>query len=153
MKQLHKGALALALVLTSVLGYAGETPKKAKEILVESKTVFFDYDDSKILDVAVISSIKESVGSLKAGSRVRIEGFADERGTHEYNMGLAQRRINTVLKIMKKNGLKDGMYDVIVYGEDETTSKYDGHMNADGVGPDEGWAADRRVTYHIIAPI
>ena len=54
----------------------------------------------------------------RPSSRMTLEGNADERGSREYNMGLAERRGNAVSSAIQANGGSGGQMDVVSYGEE-----------------------------------
>ena len=50
--------------------------------------------------------------------RLRLEGHADERGTREYNLALAERRANSILNYLIVNGASRSQVEVVSYGEE-----------------------------------
>jgi peptidoglycan-associated lipoprotein len=50
---------------------------------------------------------------------LRIEGNADERGSREYNLSLGQRRAESVLKMMKLLGVREGQVEAVSFGEEK----------------------------------
>ena len=54
----------------------------------------------------------------RPSSRMTLEGNADERGSREYNMGLAERRGNAVSSAIQANGGSGGQMEVVSYGEE-----------------------------------
>lgn len=142
-------AIAIFFGMAATVAAAG-AQSQTSVIFDESFTVLFEFDDNKILDEQVREVITDA-GEYAAqnGKQIRIEAFADERGTYVYNQGLAQRRANTVVALLKQGGLSADRINVTVYGEDISVSAGHSHANAYGVGPSKGWGMDRRVTYHI----
>ena len=55
----------------------------------------------------------------RPSSRMTLEGNADERGSREYNMGLAERRGNAVSSAIQANGGNGGQVTVVSYGEEQ----------------------------------
>jgi len=51
-------------------------------------------------------------------ARVRLEGHTDERGSREYNIGLGERRAQTVRKALLLQGVKEGQVTTVSYGEE-----------------------------------
>ena len=49
---------------------------------------------------------------------LRLEGHADERGTREYNLALAERRANGILNYLIVNGASRSQIEVVSYGEE-----------------------------------
>jgi len=68
--------------------------------------VYFDLDASTIKDDAK-ASLSTNATWLKryTATRINIEGHADERGTAEYNLGLGDRRANSVKSYLVELGV------------------------------------------------
>jgi len=68
--------------------------------------VYFDLDGSTIKDDAK-ASLSTNATWLKryTATRINIEGHADERGTAEYNLGLGERRANSVKSYLVELGV------------------------------------------------
>src|SRR3546814_10372857 len=79
------------------LGNADEDARAAAERALTNNIVYFDYDATAIKP-EYSSVIDASAKYLAANpvAKVRIEGHTDERGSREYNIGLGERRANTV---------------------------------------------------------
>ena len=54
----------------------------------------------------------------RPSARMTLEGHADERGSREYNMGLAERRGNAVSSAIQANGGSGTQQTVVSYGEE-----------------------------------
>lgn len=67
---------------------------------------------------------------------VRVEGHADERGSREYNIGLGERRAESVSRLLQVNGAAADQIETISYGEE--VPAVEGHN-------EEAWAKNRRV--------
>ncbi len=66
-----------------------------------SASVFFEFDKSEITKDAQMTLAKAAYVMTRDKSlRVKIVGYCDERGSHEYNIGLSQRRCNAVLDVL-----------------------------------------------------
>ncbi len=52
------------------------------------------------------------------GARMTLEGNADERGSREYNLGLGERRGNSVRDLLLANGASSSQINVVSYGEE-----------------------------------
>ncbi|MCB9668250.1 MAG: OmpA family protein [Alphaproteobacteria bacterium] len=50
--------------------------------------------------------------------RVQIEGHADERGTIDYNLALAERRARAVERALTSMGVSEGQLGVVSFGEE-----------------------------------
>ncbi|RNL92664.1 OmpA family protein [Sinomicrobium pectinilyticum] len=73
---------------------------------------------------------------------VLVEGHTDNTGSAEYNMGLSQRRAQSVTSFLVSQGISSGRFTTKWYGEDQP--KYD-NSTADGR------AKNRRVELAIVA--
>ncbi len=83
------------------------------------KDVFFDYDTAAIRDDQK-SAILANATWLQAhpGTKVQIEGHCDERGTDEYNLGLGERRAQTVKAAMTAAGIAADRISTISFGKE-----------------------------------
>ena len=64
-----------------------------------------------------------------------VEGHADERGTREYNLGLGERRANSVKDFLVAMGIGPNRIKVISYGKERPAAL--GHNEA-------SWGQNRR---------
>ncbi len=83
------------------------------------KDVFFEYDKAAInADQRV--ALNDNVNWLKANSRAKIviEGHCDERGTAEYNLGLADRRTKALRDYLVSAGIAADRIGTISYGKE-----------------------------------
>lgn len=67
---------------------------------------------------------------------VRLEGHADERGSREYNIGLGERRAQTVRRLLLIQGAQASQISTVSFGEERPA--------AFGSN-EEAWAQNRRV--------
>lgn len=103
--------------------------------------VYFAYDSDKLTAQAVKTLDKASAGLAKNPQiRIRLEGHADSTGTDGYNLGLSERRANTVRKYLVSKGLEASRLSVQAYGESRPQASND---------TDEGRAKNRRVELKI----
>jgi len=77
-----------------------------------------------------------------AGTRVRLEGHTDERGSREYNIGLGERRAQSVRRALLLQGAADAQISTVSYGEERPAVP--GHDEA-------AWAKNRRVEIVYLA--
>lgn len=105
------------------------------------KSIFFDFDKYNIrpdqaprldYDLELLKEFKENY--------VVLDGHADERGTREYNIALAERRAGTVKKFLVQNGFDPDKITINAYGEDYPVKK--GHNES-------SWWYNRRVDISI----
>jgi outer membrane protein OmpA-like peptidoglycan-associated protein len=69
-------------------------------------------EKKKILEV--IQSFKELGDNL---TKVVIEGYASQRGTHAYNLALSKRRTIEVFALLKAAGLPESKMELVSYGD------------------------------------
>jgi len=107
------------------------------------KTFYFGYDDANLQDNA-INSLQAHAAYLSKNSaaRVQVNGHADERGTREYNMALAERRAKAVAAFLTGNGARGSQLEVVSYGEEKPAVAGEG---------EEAWAKNRRVELEYTA--
>ncbi len=107
------------------------------------KTYYFGYDDANLQD-DTINSLQAHAFYLSknAGARVQVNGHADERGTREYNMALAERRAKAVAAFLTGNGARGSQLEVVSYGEEKPAVAGEG---------EEAWAKNRRVELQYTA--
>ena len=51
-------------------------------------------------------------------ARLRLEGHTDERGSREYNIGLGERRAQSVRKALMLQGVAEAQIATVSYGEE-----------------------------------
>jgi peptidoglycan-associated lipoprotein len=81
--------------------------------------VYFALDQSTIQDAAR-ASLSTNADWLKrwTGTRISIEGHADERGTAEYNLGLGERRASSVKAYLVELGVPADRITVVSKGKE-----------------------------------
>ena len=118
-------------------------PMGAAEMLQQTegdlanRTIYFEFDSATLTDESI--RILEAHGNFIAGNgevKVRLEGHADERGSREYNIGLGDRRAQSVRRVLLFQGAATGQVDTVSYGEERPVD--DGH-------DESAWAKNRRV--------
>src|SRR3546814_1272830 len=57
----------------------------------------------------------------RPSSRMTLEGNADERGSRDYNLGLGERRANSVSSALQANGGSGGQITVVSRSEEHTS--------------------------------
>lgn len=88
--------------------------------VLSQKIVYFAYDSNTVGDDS-IELVKHHGKYLafNTAASVRLEGHADERGTREYNIALAERRAESVKQLMLYEGAADSQIQIISYGEEK----------------------------------
>jgi len=83
------------------------------------RTIYFDYDKDTIRP-EFESVLNEHAEYLRnnPNAEVVLQGHADERGTREYNLGLGERRAQSVERYLSIQGVSSSQVDVVSYGEE-----------------------------------
>ena len=87
--------------------------------LQQKSVVYFEYDSSEIRSeyVPVVAAHASYLVKYPT-ARVRLEGHADERGSREYNIGLGERRAQTVRRALLVQGVAEAQLTTVSYGEE-----------------------------------
>jgi len=105
--------------------------------LLAKRTVYFDFDESVILDQdRPILEAHAQYLSQNLGAAVTLEGHTDERGTREYNLALGERRAISVRQFMSLLGASSQQLRTVSYGEEQPAAREHN---------EEAWAQNRRV--------
>jgi len=86
---------------------------------LEVRVIYFEFDKSDV-DEASRALLAEH-GQYMAdnpGIDVRLEGHGDERGSREYNIGLGERRAQSVRQILLLSGATAVQLSTVSYGEE-----------------------------------
>lgn len=99
--------------------------------------VFFELDSSKITSDGQETLRKQAAFmDQNSGLKFTLEGHTDDRGTREYNIGLAERRANSVKEFLTSVGIPSNHLTVISYGKERPA--------VEGSN-DWSWSQNRRV--------
>lgn len=104
--------------------------------------VYFDFDRSNIRDDQE-NRMAKNAGYLmdNMGQRIKVEGNTDDRGTHEYNLALGERRAMSAKKYLMDMGIDAARMETLSYGEERPVS----------YGRDElSWSLNRRADFVFI---
>jgi peptidoglycan-associated lipoprotein len=104
-----------------------------------ARLVYFDFDSSEIRPefVAVIAAHARAL-SANASIRVRLEGHTDERGSREYNIGLGERRAQSVRRALLLQGVAESQLSTVSYGAERPAVAGEN---------EDAWAKNRRVEF------
>jgi len=107
--------------------------------IYKQRSIYFDYDAFTIKN-EFNALIEQQANYLKAHPEleVRLEGNADERGGHEYNLALGQRRSESVKRALVIMGDGEKQLEAVSFGEEKP--KVIGHDEA-------SWTENRRVDF------
>ena len=104
--------------------------------------IFFDTDRFNI-DSADAAALQTQAQYLARYPQIRItvEGYADERGTREYNLALGERRANATKNYLVGLGVSANRIATVSYGKERPVA----------LGSDErAWAQNRRAVSVVI---
>jgi len=103
---------------------------------LSTRMIYFDFDRSEIRS-EYVDVLRAHAAYLvdNPSITVMVEGHGDERGSREYNIGLGERRANTVLRFFEAEGVNPAQINTISYGE-ERPAEF-GHTEA-------AWSMNRR---------
>jgi peptidoglycan-associated lipoprotein len=104
---------------------------------ISRRVIYFEYDSSNILaedqDLLIAHA---GYMTANPGLGVTLEGHADERGSREYNIGLGDRRVQAVRRMLELQGVSPEQINTVSYGEEKPA--VEGHS-------DTAWRMNRRV--------
>ena len=88
--------------------------------ILAKRSVYFPFDVSAVQenDKPIVLAHAKYL-SEHPDRKVRLEGNCDERGSNEYNLGLGQRRADSVRKMLVLGGAKASQIDTVSYGEEK----------------------------------
>ena len=88
--------------------------------ILSRRSVYFDYDKFDVKD-EYRKLVEAHAQFLKANpsAKMLIQGNADERGSREYNVGLGQRRSDSVKKMLTLLGARDDQIESVSLGEEK----------------------------------
>ena len=113
------------------------SPLKDPRNILSKRTVYFDYDSYVVKDEyrAMVDAHAKYLQANK-GTRLTLQGHADERGSREYNIALGQKRADAVKKLMQLLGATEIQIETVSFGKEKP--KAEGH-------DETAWAQNRRV--------
>lgn len=112
--------------------------------LLATRIVYFDFDSAVIKGQGVdVVAAHAKYLAANPQARVRLEGNTDERGSREYNIGLGDRRAQSVRRALLLQGVSEGQITTVSYGEERPADP--GHDEA-------AWAKNRRVEIVYLTP-
>ncbi len=111
-------------------------PAKGVGGALGQRGIYYDFDKYAVKDQykPVVDAHGDFLVSHSA-AKVTLQGNCDERGSREYNLGLGQRRADSVRKVLAAKGVKDSQMETVSYGKEKPRNP--GHNEA-------AWAENRR---------
>jgi peptidoglycan-associated lipoprotein len=81
--------------------------------------IYFDFDQSDLRpEYADVLARHASGLSNSSRTSIRLEGHADERGSREYNIGLGERRSQSVRRMLLIQGASSDQISTVSFGEE-----------------------------------
>ncbi len=104
--------------------------------------IYFEFDSSELRPEDTDTVARHAIQLAQDGGlQVRLEGHADERGSREYNIGLGERRSQTVRRMLLIQGATASQISTVSFGEERPVA----------TGSDEAaWSQNRRVEIKYI---
>jgi peptidoglycan-associated lipoprotein len=116
---------------------SAEDAAAREQARLNERIIYFDFDNADIRPEfrdTIAAHAKKLAGNTSV--RVRLEGHTDERGSREYNIGLGERRAQSVRRALMLLGVGEAQITTVSYGEERPAVQ----------GDDEAaWAKNRRV--------
>jgi peptidoglycan-associated lipoprotein len=120
-------------LVTAPLGAAA---LKDPNNILSRRSVYFDFDSNLVKDeFRPLVTAHARYLQQNPGTKMRIEGNADERGSREYNIALGQRRSEAVKQMMQLLGARPDQIESVSFGEEKPRAT--GH-------DEKSWAENRR---------
>ena len=109
--------------------------------------VHFAYDDATVRneDAPALERFASVVQKHYPGAKLTVEGFADPAGSQRYNLGLSQRRAESVRDYIGGKGVDPSLVQAVGYGETRL-------VNAAASRDMPGAELNRRVVFVIETP-
>lgn len=84
------------------------------------KDVFYGYDRYNVADNDGVASLSVNAAWLKENPKalLKISGHCDERGTHDYNLVLGEKRAKAAKSFMVDMGVSPKQVAIVSYGKD-----------------------------------
>jgi outer membrane protein OmpA-like peptidoglycan-associated protein/tetratricopeptide (TPR) repeat protein len=112
--------------------------------------IYYDYDKSTLRPESV-AALDSVVNFLKDNPSITVEiySYTDSKGKAEYNMALSQRRAQSVMDYLEKNGIDRGRLTAKGFGPKNAAAPND----VSGKDNPEGRQLNRRTEFRIITDI
>lgn len=110
--------------------------------------LFFDFDKSE-LNPASVTELNRIHNFLvkNPGVKIEISGFADSKGSDEYNLRLSQARAQSVVNYLAGKGISKARMKAIGYGEIKSSTATTSQKTKDKT---DGRASERRVELKVL---
>jgi peptidoglycan-associated lipoprotein len=116
-KEQAAGGASTAAPMEKATGPAPDSVEYFNQVV--GNTVNFDFDKFDLRpDAQAILRGQAAWLNQNPARTVTVEGHCDERGTREYNLGLGERRANSVKQYLVSLGVSAGRLKTISYGKE-----------------------------------
>lgn len=86
---------------------------------IAGNKVYFAFDKDELSSEAKETLTRQAEWIKTHNAKILIEGYCDERGTREYNLGLGMRRANIVKEYLIIQGVQQDNISITSYGKDK----------------------------------
>lgn len=102
-----------------------------------NQVYYFSFDSSHMRSQDLRALMLQAKYLVKHPNvRIRLEGNTDNRGSREYNIGLAWKRDQSVARLLKQQGVRPNQIQMVSYGKERPA------VNGNS---ETAWALNRRV--------
>lgn len=109
--------------VSSVVGDGRGADVGLPEVLRQRLVIYFAFDSAE-LSAQAQSTLTDHANFLSGRNdlKLRLEGHTDPRGTPEYNIGLGERRAQSVRRALGLLGIADARLETVSFGEERLAS-------------------------------
>jgi outer membrane protein OmpA-like peptidoglycan-associated protein len=115
------------------------------------RNIYYDFDKAtlRLVSEEELANLKEI---LNANPQIIVEigSHTDSKGNNDYNERLSQKRAESVVKFLVKNGIPPNRLTAKGYGESKPVAQ---NTNPDGSDNPEGRQKNRRTEFRIIGEL
>lgn len=110
--------------VSSVVGDGVGSDIGLPDVLRQRLVIYFAFDSAE-LSAEAQSTLTDHANFLSGRSdlKLRLEGHTDPRGTPEYNIGLGERRAQSVRRALGLLGIADSRLETVSLGEERLASE------------------------------
>jgi peptidoglycan-associated lipoprotein len=130
------GGAAGGGVTGSATGSSAANALRDPNNILSKRNVYFDYDSFVVKDeFRPLVEAHARYLQQNRNARMTVQGNTDERGSREYNIALAQKRADSVKRMMTLLGATENQIETVSFGKEKPRNP--GHDEA-------AWAENRR---------